>query len=60
MDVEYIVLLLGVLAVVAERSYVLYKRYENGEIDLEDLKDIADEVSDFVNDAKEELDGEEE
>lgn len=54
-DVEYIVLFLGVIAVVAERGYRLYAKHKDGEIDLEDLQEIVEEVSDIVNDAKEEL-----
>jgi|5B_taG_2_1085324.scaffolds.fasta_scaffold01296_3 hypothetical protein len=60
MDVEYIVLFLGVLAVVAERGYRLYAAHKGGELDLEDLQEIVEEVSDIVNDAKEELEGEKE
>ncbi len=58
MDIEYVVLAIGVLTVAVERSYRLYSRYKDGKIDLEDLQDIVEEAQDIVDDAKEELKGE--
>jgi len=57
-DIEYIVLAVGVLAVAIERSYRLYSRYKDGKIGLDDLQDIVEEAKDIVDDAKEELKGE--
>ena len=57
-DIEYVVLAIGVLTVAVERSYRLYSRYKDGKIDLEDLQDIVEEAQDIVDDAKEELKGE--
>lgn len=58
MDIEYIVLAIGVGAVAIERAYRLYSKYKDGKIDLEDLQDIVEEAQDIIDDAKEELKGE--
>ena len=49
MDAEYIVLFLGVLAVVAERSYRLYAAHKDGEIDLDETRRLVDERAGGVN-----------
>tara|TARA_R100001510_G_scaffold34133_1_gene30605 strand:+ start:520 stop:702 length:183 start_codon:yes stop_codon:yes gene_type:complete len=60
MDIEYMVMFLGVLAVVAERAYRLYTKHQDGDLDLQDLQEIVEEAKDIVEDAKKELEGEEE
>ena len=55
MDIEYIVLLLGIAAVASERGYRLYLKFKDGKIDLDDLQEIVSEATDIVEDAKEDL-----
>lgn len=55
MDIEYIVLLLGIIAVVAERSYRLYDKHKAGNLDLGDIQEIIEEATDIAEDAKAEL-----
>ena len=61
METESILITVGALAVVA---YALYKRYlmikpqidealADGKLSLDEVKDLADDVIDFVEDAKE-------
>tara|TARA_R110001606_G_scaffold241382_1_gene389430 strand:+ start:299 stop:499 length:201 start_codon:yes stop_codon:yes gene_type:complete len=54
-DIEYIVLLLGIIAIASERSYRLYLKFKDGKIDLDDLQEIVSEATDIIEDTKEEI-----
>tara|TARA_R110000744_G_scaffold152716_4_gene266890 strand:+ start:1810 stop:1992 length:183 start_codon:yes stop_codon:yes gene_type:complete len=53
MNVELLVLYAVVGAFILERGSKLYLKYKDGKIDLDDIIDIVEEVTDISEDAKE-------
>jgi len=53
MNVELLVLYAVVGAFILERGSKLYFKYKDGKIDLDDIIDIVEEVTDISEDAKE-------